>query len=307
MEENVIKIEEEPEVEPAKEGEEPKILDLKVEVEAEFSYIDFHADGLWRAGKNTENTPFSFLKSIEIINTTGETIPGLAITFSFDNEAFSIDDVILPPCPSPAGRIRLPWLKVKKPLIDNLTEKIPCELSANLISIDDERIIASSKHVFHVLPISQPTLKVYEDRRLLAKYVTPLAPSVKQITNKAVLHNNGNPIVAYQNHSANEMLEELHYDKLKVLCEDFELAAETGNCDAVQLYPLSSCFSDVFSHLPENTVVVFDEDRAVFDTAALYEQEFTGRFESLYRAGAALSIAKSNCANVDALKEKLKK
>ena len=209
MEENVIKIEEEPEVEPAKEGEEPKILDLKVEVEAEFSYIDFHADGLWRAGKDSGITPFSFLKSIEIINTTGETIPGLAITFSFDNEAFSIDDVVLPPCPSPAGFIRLPWLKVKKPLIDSLVERIPCELSVNLISTDDERVISSSKHVFHILPISQPTANIYKDRRLLAKYVTPLAPSVKQIANKAVLYNDGNPIVAYQNHSADQMLAEM--------------------------------------------------------------------------------------------------
>lgn len=211
MEDDVIKLEEEPETEPEQEGEEkaPKILDLNVEVEPEFSYIDFHADGLWRAGKDVGITPFSFLKSIEIINTTGETIPGLAITFSFDNEAFSIDDVVLPPCPSPAGYIRLPWLKVKKPLIDSLIEKIPCELSVNLISTDDERIIASSKHVFRVLPISQPTANIYKDRRLLAKYVTPLAPSVKQIANKVVLRNDGNPIVAYQNHDANKMLNEL--------------------------------------------------------------------------------------------------
>ena len=161
-----------------------------------------------RVGKDLTNTPYSLIKSIEIINETGNTIPGLVISFSFDNEAFSIDDVILPPCPSPTGFIRLPWLKVKKPLIDRIIEKIPCEMSISLMTGEGE-IIYSSKHAFQVLPISQPTLKIYEDKRLFAKYVTPLAPAVKQIANKAVLYNDGKPIVAYQNQYVEPMLFEL--------------------------------------------------------------------------------------------------
>ena len=184
-------------------------IDLKVEIATEFSYIDFHADGLYRAKKDLAITPFSFIKSIEIINDTGEIIPGLAISFSFDNEAFSIEDVVLPPCPSPAGFVRIPWLRVKKPLIDHLTERIPCGVTIRLISTYDEKEIAIVRRAFHVLPISQPTEHIYNERRLLAKYVTPLAPAVKQIANKAVLYNNGNPIIAYQNTNINDMVSEL--------------------------------------------------------------------------------------------------
>ena len=208
MQQDAIELEENKKVEAETNGEN-KGIDIKVTIAPEFSYIDYHADGLWRADKDLEISPFSFIKSIEIINTSEETIPGLAITFSFDNEAFSIDDVVLPPCPPMAKHIRLPWLKVKKSLIDNLVERIPCELSVNIISLDDNRILATSNNVFHILPISQPTPNIYADQRLFAKYVTPLAPSVKQIANKAVLYNSGNPIIAYQNQDVNKMIEEL--------------------------------------------------------------------------------------------------
>lgn len=209
MEEYNIKIEEEPEASENKNGDTPGTLDLKVEIEPEFSYIDFHADGLWRVNKDAGYTPFSFFKSIEVINTTGETIPGLALVFSFENEALSSDQITLPPCPSPAGCIRLPWLKVKKPIIDKLVERVPCALSVSLISIEDEKVLATVNNIFNILPIAQPTKYIYSDWRLLAKYVTPLAPSVKQIANKAVLYNDGNPIVAYQNKDSKQLLLEL--------------------------------------------------------------------------------------------------
>lgn len=98
-----------------------------------------------------------------------------------------------------------------------------------------------------------------------------------------------------------------NYDRLKVLCDETEFAAETGNCETAQLYPTSSSFSDVFSHLPDNAVIVFDEDKMVFDAATLYEREFTARFNDLYRAGAVLKVAKANCAGVAEIKEKIKK
>lgn len=194
--------------EPASE-ETPKELRIDAEILPVFSYPEYHADGLWRAGRSLPVTPFSLIQKIEVINTTGETKPGLAISFVFDNDAFAIDDIVLPPCPSPAGEIRLPWIKVKKPLIDQNLSTVPCELSINLVSTEDNSILSSSTHNFNLIPISQTTVDFIKERKLFAKYVTPLAPTVKQLANKAVVHNDGKPIVSYQNHSTEDFMLEL--------------------------------------------------------------------------------------------------
>lgn len=187
----------------------PKELKLIAKVRPEFSYVEYHADGLSRADKVAPLNPLSLIESLEVVNTLGQTVPGLAIVFSFDHEAFAIDDIVLPPCPSPAGPIRLPWLKVKKPLIDQTLERIPCELTIRLISTSDGSEISASKHHFNILPVSQTTDAFYKDRRLFAKYVTPLAPRVKQLANKAVVYNGGKAIVAYQNEDVATMMKEL--------------------------------------------------------------------------------------------------
>ena len=98
-----------------------------------------------------------------------------------------------------------------------------------------------------------------------------------------------------------------NYDKIKTLCEDAIAAAEAGGVSEItQAIPLSSFFGDVFSRLPENCVIVFDEPKRAYDTATFSEKEFNERFSSLYLAGATLSFAKKNHTGVDALKEKLK-
>ena len=182
---------------------------IQAEIGTEFSYADYHADGLWRAGKDLAITPYSLIRELRVENHTGETLPGLAIHFSFDHEAFSIDPIVLPPLPSPSGKIRLPWLKVMKARLDDLVNAIPCTVRISLLSTKDGNILDMVERQFAVLPISQPSSHLYEGYRLLAKYVTPLAPRVKQLTNLAVVYHGGQPIIAYQNFSYDDMAKEI--------------------------------------------------------------------------------------------------
>ncbi|MBR3891399.1 MAG: DUF4011 domain-containing protein [Bacilli bacterium] len=184
-------------------------LEIICTIAKEFTYIDYHSDAYLRARNDIDHTDLSLIKKIEIKNKSEEMIPGLMLSFKFSSDIFHIDDIVLPPFPVTGGDVRLPFIKVDKKKLSELVEPISCSLRVEVISINEDLVVASDEHVFNVLPISLPTENINKDPRLLAKYVTPLSSHVKNISNQALLKNNGNYFLAYQNFDKNEMLKEI--------------------------------------------------------------------------------------------------
>ena len=184
-------------------------LSVSCEILNEFSYPLYHVDALTRASKGLPYTPWSFFQRLEVKNPSGETLPGLMLEFSFESEAFGVDDIVLPPLPSPSSSLRLPYLKVSLSKLPSLTSTLPSSVTIKLIRTDDGRVLCTLTKEFKILPLGQLTHDINDDPRIYAKYVTPLEPRVKELANKAVLHHDGTPFLAYQNKDANDMLKEL--------------------------------------------------------------------------------------------------
>ncbi len=95
-------------------------------------------------------------------------------------------------------------------------------------------------------------------------------------------------------------------DRLKVICDDIEVATENFDTDGFKcLAPLSKGCGEIFDYLDGQTVVVFDEAKRVNELALLCQKEFDERFSSLYKEGEVFSFAKKNLMGVEALKERL--
>lgn len=191
---------------------EPNIeLDIKTvsEIRDEFTYIEYHADGLSRALENINNSQFSLIQQINVINNSEETVPGLVISFRFTSDILSIDDIPLPPCYGKINKIRNPFIRVDKNKLDELNESISCQLTISLHDGETSKVYSTETHHFSILPVPQPSSLVNNCELLFAKYITPLSSYIKGITKKAVVHNNGKSIVAYQNDSLEDILMEL--------------------------------------------------------------------------------------------------
>ena len=185
-------------------------ISISADVKKEFSYILWHADGLMRVKQNLVFTPYSLISSISFKNETGYTIPGLLLSFVFSNTMLSARDIALSPIEPGDGVVNtLPFINVEKSKMEEIVTSESCELTINLIKTSDNSIIFSQKCAFEIIPIPQTPMAIWENKELFAKYVTPLASEVKQITNKAVLKNDGRPIIAYQNNNIQEMLKEM--------------------------------------------------------------------------------------------------
>ena len=184
------------------------LCQLKVFVNKEFSYIDYHADYKQKCKDELDFTEFSFIHGIGIMNTTKTTYKDLTIKFVFSSSAFSANDIHIKQVNEGEElAIRMSFIKVDKMILDSLTETVPSSLKALLVNNNNE-IICEEDYLFNTLPISQPSLNIIEDPRLYAKYITPLVSYVKQITLNAskIL---GSPIIAYQNTIKKDILKEI--------------------------------------------------------------------------------------------------
>ena len=96
--------------------------------------------------------------------------------------------------------------------------------------------------------------------------------------------------------------------RLKILADDMETAMENNNADGmIPLTVLSDNCGTIFDYLNEETVVVIDEAKRVYDIAELNQTEFTERYKSLYSAGEVFSFANENFIGIDNLVGMLKK
>lgn len=174
-------------------------------VDIEFSYADYHTDCLMKVKDDTFTTPFSLVKLVALINHTENRYSNLSVKITFSNKAFRMNDIHIGQVEAyEESFLRIPFLKVDKLYLETLTEKETESVKFELIDNESNNILSCEEYNFMVMPISQPSKSVNVDSRLYAKYVTPLAPKVKQIALNAVKHNKGNSIVTYQNTGKNK-------------------------------------------------------------------------------------------------------
>lgn len=174
-------------------------------VDFEFSYADYHTDCLMKVKDDTYTTPFSLIKLVALINHTENRYSNLSIKISFSNDAFRINDIHIGQIEAyEESYLRIPFLKVDKLYLETLTEKETESVKFELVDDKTNTVLSCEEYNFMVMPIAQPSRLVNIDSRLYAKYVTPLAPKVKQIALNAVKHNKGEAIVTYQNNGKNK-------------------------------------------------------------------------------------------------------
>ena len=95
--------------------------------------------------------------------------------------------------------------------------------------------------------------------------------------------------------------------RLRNIYQDIELASVNKDIDGLlPLCALSNNTGFIFDLLSENTVVVFEESKALFDSAELLQREFTERFNSLYMAGEVFSFAQNNMIGIEEIKQKIR-
>ena len=172
-----------------------------------FSYADYHTDCLMKKTDGPKATDYSFINNIIITNNSDNDFDNLLISIKFSHNAFNIEDILVSKVPA-KNQVLLDvgFMKVVKPLIDNLTESILASVSFTLKF--NEEILDTNLYTFEILPVCQPSKRVVDDIRLYAKYITPLASQVKQLTLMAVSYNNNNSFNAYYK-NVDGMLEEI--------------------------------------------------------------------------------------------------
>lgn len=188
-------------------------LKLIAKVENEFSYIDYHADCLMKIKDDTYSTDFSLIKEVKLINNTSNSYSNLMIKFTFSHEAFNLHNILVPEINGYEELVlRIPLLKVSRPFFDLLTEKESASVMIDIIDQKNSIVLCFEEYNFVILPFFATTKNIIDDKRLYAKYVTPLDPKVKQITLNAIKYNNERPLLSYQNNGINRkniMIEEI--------------------------------------------------------------------------------------------------
>ena len=95
---------------------------------------------------------------------------------------------------------------------------------------------------------------------------------------------------------------------LKTLAEDVYLAIENRSDDALSnFYGVTGKTRTLFDLLGEQTVVIIDEPKRVYEIAELNQREFEERFKSLYSDGAFFSFQSENFSGLENLIENIKK
>ncbi len=96
--------------------------------------------------------------------------------------------------------------------------------------------------------------------------------------------------------------------KLRGLKEEILNAFEREDLDALSCIPyLLKGFSDFFSRLKNDCVIIYDEAKSLNEFIDLIEKEFNERFNSLCQSGEVFSVAKKGFFTREELTDKLKK
>lgn len=179
-------------------------INIVSKVEEEFSYIDYHTDSLIKIKDECHTTYLSLIKEISIVNNSDGNYDNAVLRTSFSSNAFKMKEIIIDEInPYEELVVRIPFLSVDKLYIESLQEIETTFVKFELID-NQGNIICSNEYNFKVLPLSQPSKLINNDLRLYSKFVTPQSSRVKQVTLDALNHNEGNPIITYQNYGENK-------------------------------------------------------------------------------------------------------
>ena len=179
-------------------------INVVAKVEEEFSYIDYHTDSLIKIKDNTFESYLSLIKEIKVVNNTSLDCLNSKLKITFSLYCFIMNEVIIDEIePFEEIKLRIPFLKVDKLYIESLQEIETAFIKFELID-EQDKVLCSNEYSFKVLPLSQPSKMINNDLRLYAKFVTPLANKVKQVTLNALKYNDDNAIITYQHYGENK-------------------------------------------------------------------------------------------------------
>lgn len=203
-----VKKENTPNIENEEKNVNLKTIKLSANVSKEFAYVDYHTDTLMKARNYCDSTEYSFISKISIKNKTDNTYEDTRLRFTFAHSIFNMDDLYIGTVEENEDvSLKIPFIKVDKVKLEEIKEKEASSLKIELLD-SSNKIICSEEYPFVILPLSQTSNLIFSDARLYAKFITPLASKVKQITLNANKENGGS-IIAYQNDDKNAMLKEI--------------------------------------------------------------------------------------------------
>ncbi|MBR3618095.1 MAG: DUF4011 domain-containing protein, partial [Acholeplasmatales bacterium] len=182
-------------------------ISISIDMEKSFSYAYYHTDARLKIDNYSKNTSYSFIRSITIKNDYDKSFKDLKLKFIFSHDAFSTYDININSIGINEEKdISVPFIIVKKELLDSINEPMPAFLKL-VIYDKDNNILSEIENGFNILPVSQLLIDCF-DNRLFAKFVTPECQIVKQITVDAsnILNRS---LIAYQNKDKNKILEEV--------------------------------------------------------------------------------------------------
>ncbi len=94
--------------------------------------------------------------------------------------------------------------------------------------------------------------------------------------------------------------------RLKVRYDDFLLAMENSNDDELStISTICPSVKNTLDLLGENTVVVFNEGKRIYESCILYEKEFNERFAMLSKDGEIFEITKNNLLPLEETRQRL--
>ena len=253
-------------------------IDINIEMEKEFSYASYHTDSRLKIETYTKNTSYSFIHSINIKNNTEIEYNNLTLELSFSNNAFHTYDMHINKLNKLEDKdITPPFIVVDNTMLENIIEPTPAFLK--IIIKDVDSVIEEKEIPFNILPLSQLGYNenVSFDNRLFAKFITPLAPKVKQITidAEAILDR---AIIGYQNSDKNKRIEEIeaiykaihnygilyqNYPAKRLAIQRVRMPEEVINDKKGTCLDLAILFSSCLEEVGYNSILMFGETHAL--------------------------------------------
>ena len=202
-----------------KEGEEeesidPETLSISLDIDSSFSLISYETDLTMRIfdpelNRRKEKTGYEFVKELKLNNRSEKTLRGLSMVFSFSSPVLSCEPLLLPAIDyQEEAFLRMPFIKVDKKRLFTLDAPEVTSLHVDLVT-QKGTVLSSVERSFILLPIGEVNHMVDYDYRLWAKFVTPEAMEVKQVTLDATEEFTKHSFIGYQCPSWNERAEEI--------------------------------------------------------------------------------------------------
>ncbi len=172
-----------------------------------FSYADYHTDTLCKLSDSTlRSTKYSLIRDIRI-DCGAQTYDDVCLKIGFSLPYFECDEIRLSHLSQENETVDAPMLRVDAERLYRLVQTDVMRMDFVLYASDGSELARAYRQI-KVYPVQQSGPN-FRDYAMFAKFVTPLAKGVKQITLNAVRHNGGQSLVGYQNADREALVREI--------------------------------------------------------------------------------------------------